>query len=145
MAAAGLANLDLMESEGLIERAGKMGMVLQEQLREAFKDFPIAAETRGDGLMAAVEFAKPSAHGWQRFDPKLTVGPKIARAALDAGLIVRALPLCDAISMSPPFVITEDQIAFTASTLRQAAAKVLETLNSDGVLSDQQSEYQNVG
>ncbi|MEM8586658.1 MAG: aminotransferase [Pseudomonadota bacterium] len=145
MAAAGLANLDLMESEGLIERAGRMGAVLQEQLRDTFRDFPIAAETRGDGLMAAVEFAKPSADGWQRFDPKLTVGPKIARAALDAGLIVRALPLCDAISMSPPFVITEDQIAFTASTLRRAAATVLETLNSDGVLSDEQSEYQNVG
>ncbi|MEM7443208.1 MAG: aminotransferase [Pseudomonadota bacterium] len=134
MAAAGLANLDLMESEGLIDRAAKMGVVLQESLRQTFKDFPIAVETRGEGLMAAVEFANPTSDGWQRFDPKQTVGAKIARAALEAGLIVRALPNGDAISFSPPFVITEDQIDFAMTTMHQAASKIMQSLKGDGVL-----------
>ncbi len=140
VAAAGLANLDLLENEGLIDRAAAMSDVLQNSLRDAFADFPMAAETRGMGLMAAVEFAQPTDQGWQRFDPKLTVGAKIARAALDAGLIVRALPNSDAVSFSPPFVIDEDQIAFAMTTLRQAAGQVLDAMASDGATSQQPSE-----
>jgi L-2,4-diaminobutyrate transaminase len=135
MAAAGLANLALMEREDLVARADAMGAVLQRALADTFGDMPIAAEIRGLGLVGAVEFANPSQDGWTRFDPSQTVAPRIARAALEAGLIVRALPNSDAISFSPPFIIDEEQIGFAVTTLRQAADQVLEALRSEKAVS----------
>ena len=134
MAAAGLANLDIMEREGLIERAAAMGEVLQSRLRAAFADFDIAGEVRGTGLVAAVEFARPTGGGWEKFDPALTVGPRIVRAALEAGLIVRALPNGDAVSFSPPFIIDEDGIDLAVTTVRRAAEEVRDALKADGTL-----------
>ena len=134
MAAAGLANLDIIERDGLVERAATMGAVLQSRLHEAFGDFDIAGEVRGTGLVAAVEFARPTGAGWEKFDPALTVGPRIVRAALEAGLIVRALPNGDAVSFSPPFIIDEDGIDFAVTTVRRAAEEVRDALKADGTL-----------
>ena len=55
-AAAALANLDLIESEGLVAQAGSRGAYLQQRLRRAVGDHPLVGEVRGLGLMAAVEF-----------------------------------------------------------------------------------------
>ena len=134
MAAAGLANLDIMEREGLVDRAATMGEVLQTRLRAAFADLDIVGEVRGTGLVAAVEFARPAGDGWEKFDPALTVGPRIVRAALEAGLIVRALPNGDAVSFSPPFIIDEDGIDFAVTTVRRAAGEVRDALKADGTL-----------
>ena len=58
MAAAALANLDIVEEENLVARAGEMGSYLNTTLATAFADLPLVAEVRGEGLMAAVEFAR---------------------------------------------------------------------------------------
>ncbi len=132
MAAAALANLDLLEREDLVARAGRMGAYLQDRLRAAFADLPIAAEVRGDGLVAAVEFAQPEKAGPRKFDPSLTVAARIVRKALEAGLIVRALPDGDSVSFSPPFVIDEDGIDFMVDTTRAAAGAVFDELRASG-------------
>jgi L-2,4-diaminobutyrate transaminase len=54
--AVGLANLDIMESEGLIENSAMMGTYLRDQLRERLADNPFVGDVRGAGLMVAVEF-----------------------------------------------------------------------------------------
>jgi L-2,4-diaminobutyrate transaminase len=137
MAAAALANLDIVEEEGLVDRAGQMGAYLNGALARAFADLPIAAETRGSGLMAAVEFARPAEGGWQRFDPALQVGPRIVRAALQDGVIARALPNGDAVSFSPPFTITAEEIDLAVSTVRKAAQSVCDALSADSALAPQ--------
>jgi len=134
MAAAGLANLDILERDNLIPQAGAMGEKLNAALTAKFADFPIAAEVRGYGLVAAVEFANPTDKGWQKFAPELQVGPRVAKAALTRGLIVRGLPNGDAISFSPPFVITDDDITFIADTVHDAASEVLADLQKAGEL-----------
>src|SRR6056297_1919297 len=47
MAAAALANLDILEEDDLVRRAGEMGTYLNDTLQKAFVDLPIAAEVRG--------------------------------------------------------------------------------------------------
>ncbi|WP_223877736.1 aminotransferase [Histidinibacterium aquaticum] len=131
MAAAALANLDIVEEENLVERAGEMGAYLNEALARAFADLPIVAETRGKGLMAAVEFARPTADGWQKFDSSLQVAPRIVRAALEDGVISRALPNSDAVSFSPPFTITPEEIDLAVSTVRKAAGVVHDALRAE--------------
>ena len=78
-AAAALANLDLIEHDGLVEQAAARGDHLHRRLHEAFDDHPIVGEVRGLGLIAAVEFVAaqdPRA----RFDP----APQGRRARLHA-------------------------------------------------------------
>ncbi|MHA7874150.1 aminotransferase [Roseivivax sp.] len=134
MAAAALANLDIIEEEGLVARAGEMGAYLNATLKTAFADLPIAAEVRGKGLMAAVEFARPTREGWRRFDPALGVAQRITRRALEDGVISRALPNGDAVSFSPPFVITHEEIDLVVSTLRKAAEAVHASLRAEDAL-----------
>ena len=139
MAAAALANLDIVEEENLVARAGEMGSYLNTTLATAFADLPLVAEVRGEGLMAAVEFARPTTEGWQKFDPSLTVGPRIVRAALEDGVIVRALPNGDAVSFSPPFTANHEEIDLAISTVRRAAEQICDALKVEGHLSATQA------
>lgn len=134
MAAAALANLDIIEDENLVQRAGEMGDYLIDALKVAFVDLPFAAEMRGCGLMAAVEFARPMGDEWQRFDPNMTVAARIVRAALDDGVISRALPNSDAVSFSPPFTVTPEEIDLAVSTVRRAADSVFDSMRRQNAL-----------
>ncbi|HZF80633.1 MAG TPA: aminotransferase, partial [Rubrivivax sp.] len=55
-AAAANANLDIVESEGLVANAERSGAVLQAALKERLGGHPHVGEVRGVGLLAAVEF-----------------------------------------------------------------------------------------
>lgn len=58
-AAAGLAVLDLLQEENLIENCKVQGEYLQAQLKEMQKRHPVIADIRGIALMTAAEFCKP--------------------------------------------------------------------------------------
>jgi len=119
-AAAGLATLDVLERDGLVEQAAARGEHLHARLREAFADHSLVGEVRGLGLIAAVEFvaAKTPARA---FEPALKVGPRIAKRCLELGLITRALPAADTIAFSPPFVVSEAELDEMVSIARRAA------------------------
>ena len=55
-AACALANLELIERDGLIEQAAARGERLSTDCSDAFRDHPLVGEVRGRGLIAAVEF-----------------------------------------------------------------------------------------
>jgi L-2,4-diaminobutyrate transaminase len=116
-AAAAMANLDVIERDGLIERIPVIGERLQTRLREAFAGHPLVGEVRGLGLVAAVEFAKPP----ERFDPLGSVAARVTQECLERGVITRALPAADTISFSPPFVVTEDELDRMVAVAREAA------------------------
>jgi L-2,4-diaminobutyrate transaminase len=130
-AAAALANLDVLEREGLVAQAAARGAFMQERLRDAFADHPLVGEVRGLALIAAAELVA-SREPPTRFDPGLKVGPRVARRCLELGLITRALPAIDAISFSPPFVIGEDELAEVAATARRAVDDVWSELRREG-------------
>ncbi len=58
--AAGLAALEVLQSERLPERAAETGAYLLDRLRELKQRHPVIAEVRGKGLMLGIEFARPS-------------------------------------------------------------------------------------
>jgi L-2,4-diaminobutyrate transaminase len=126
-AAAALANLDLIEREGLVAQAGARGAYLQQRLREAVGDHPLVGEVRGLGLMAAVEFVAGREPA-KAFDPALKVGARVTRACLERGVITRALPAADTISFSPPFVISEQEIDTIAEVVTAALGAVADEL-----------------
>ena len=133
-AATALANLDLIASENMVERAGAMGAYLHERLADAFDDHPLVGEIRGFGLIGAVEFVArrdtPRA-----FDPALKVAPRIVAAMIERGVISRALPNADTIAFSPPFIIGKREIDTVVQAARDAADSVMQDLESAGAWS----------
>lgn len=74
----------------------------------AFADHPLVGETRGLGLIGAVELVEDKA-ARRNFDPARKVAPRLMALAADHGLIVRALPN-DAVAFCPPLIIETAQI-----------------------------------
>jgi L-2,4-diaminobutyrate transaminase len=129
-AAVAMANLDVIESEGLLARAEARGALLQTLLHESFDDHPIVGEVRGMALIAALEFvaAKDPA---RPFDPSRKVAARITRRCLELGVITRALPAADTISFAPPFVISEDEVGELVRITKQAVDDVAAELRSE--------------
>ena len=107
--AVGLANIEVIEREGLVQRVRELEPVLADALRP-LADHPAVAEVRtGVGLLAAVELADAS---------KLQA---VIDAAYERGVLVRGIRGV-ALQVSPPFVITEDEIETAASVFGEALA-----------------------
>jgi putrescine aminotransferase len=101
-AAAALANLDIIEREDLVGRVRELEPVLARAV-ERLQGAPLVGEIRHVGLTAAVAI-KP-----ELLEKEPTTPDKVVAAALRHGVASRVLR-AHAIHISPPFVITEDQI-----------------------------------
>ena len=107
-AAAALANLDILEREGLLRRAAEVGPDFQRRLREAFADHPLVGEVRGKGLIAAVELVADRGTR-ESFPAAEKVGMRLHKLCLEEGVICRAVA-GDSLAFCPPLVIQEDEL-----------------------------------
>jgi L-2,4-diaminobutyrate transaminase len=107
--AVAMANLDIMEREGLVENSASMGKCLRDRLRERLDDNPFVGDVRGAGLMIAVEFVADK-QARRFFDPQTQAHRIVARKLLEQDVLVRALPYGEIISFSPPLCITRAEI-----------------------------------
>jgi L-2,4-diaminobutyrate transaminase len=122
-AAAALTCLDIIEKERIYAHVDDVGPYLLERLMNEFAGRPFVAEVRGDGLLAAIEFAQDPAQR-THFDPSLRIGSRIARACVDEGVIVRAMPHGDIIGFAPPLIISRAEIDEVVSRVSRAAQRV---------------------
>jgi L-2,4-diaminobutyrate transaminase len=104
--AIGLANLEIMEQEGMIENAAKVGPYLLNRLRETIGDHPYVGDVRGVGLVIAVEFMADKAKR-RPFDPSANAHRLVGAHAMEQQVMVRPLPYIEVIPFSPPLCITE--------------------------------------
>jgi ornithine--oxo-acid transaminase len=116
--AAGLAALTVIEDEGLVDNAARMGVYLETRLLELQKRHDIIKEVRVKGLMAAVEFAEPrglmSKMGWKLVHsldasmfPQLIVTPLLTKYRI---LTQVAANNADIVKILPPLMIGEKEI-----------------------------------
>jgi L-2,4-diaminobutyrate transaminase len=126
-AAAGIANLELIDKLRLVENAGKVGAYLNKTMQETFHNHPNVGEVRGEGMLCALEFVEDKAER-RFFDPALKVGSQVATAALAHGLIARAMPQGDILGFAPPLCLTKDEadqiVAMTTRAVDEMAARV---------------------
>ncbi len=104
--AAGLANLEIVEREGLVDNARDVGAHLLERLRRSFGDSPIAGEIRGLGMLAAIEVVRDRES--RTPFPNLADPAWISGRAFERGLIARALFQC--IALAPPLCATRAEV-----------------------------------
>jgi L-2,4-diaminobutyrate transaminase len=126
-AAAGVANLELVDELDLVANAREVGPYLKEALQEAVGANRFVGEVRGEGLMAAVEFVRDR-DDRLFFDPSEKVGPRITAALLERGVIGRAMPQGDILGFAPPLCLTKQEADIIVDAARSAVESVTATL-----------------
>lgn len=127
--AAALASWDIIEREGLLAHVREVGPYFQQQLR-TLQDLPLVADVRGAGLMAAVEMrVETGAKGTKLLEQDYALGELVDSYCHEFGLLVR--PLINVCIMSPPLIITRDQIDDLVGALRKALEKAQAQLLHD--------------
>ncbi len=121
-AAAGIANLELIDKLGLVENAGTTGAYLNSQMQAAMGDHPNVGEVRGEGMLCAVELVE-NRDSRAFFDPTQAIGGKVVAEMLKRGVIARAMPQGDIIGLAPPLCLTREEadriIGVTAESIRE--------------------------
>ncbi|MDN2568609.1 aspartate aminotransferase family protein [Aquibium sp. A9E412] len=123
-AAAGIANLELVDSLGLVENAGETGAYFNRAMADALADHPHVGEVRGEGLLCAVEFVEDR-QARRFFDAGRKIGPQVAAALLEEGVIARAMPEGDILGFAPPLCLTRAEADTVVAATAKAVGKVL--------------------
>jgi 2,2-dialkylglycine decarboxylase (pyruvate) len=123
-AAAGLAVLDVIEEEGLVERAREQGDYLLARLRELQAAHEQIGEVRGRGLLVGLELVEDR----ESRRPADALGAAVTAECLRRGLsmnIVRAGTSANCFRMAPPLTISEDEIDLALEILETSLGAVL--------------------
>jgi adenosylmethionine-8-amino-7-oxononanoate aminotransferase len=111
-AAAALANIDILEREGLLERGRELETEIAEAL-QPLASHPLVGEVRaGIGALAAVAFVP------EGLAERPDLVYRVTAQARERGVLVR--PLGDAVAVSPPLVIEREEVDLLGSVLGEA-------------------------
>ena len=123
-AAAGVANLKLIDDLDLVANAGVTGAYLNKAMADALADHAHVGDVRGEGLLCAVEFVEDKA-ARRFFDPGKKVGPAVAAALLKRGVIARAMPQGDILGFAPPLCLTREEADVIVEATAAAVDEVM--------------------
>ena len=126
--AAGLANLEILAREKLVQKAREQGRYLQKKLA-TLRNLPLVGDVRGQGLIAAVELVKDK-DSKEMFPAEVQVARKVWEKALQQGLVTR-VGGTNVIALCPPLIITREQIDELVATLRNALSAVAAELDGE--------------
>ena len=101
--AAGIANLELMDAEGLVERANHVGGRIRSGL-EALQADGLIESWRGTGAVYAAELGRDSI--------------PVRNEMMANGVIVRPIGTC--LAICPPLIITDDEVGRVLDTMAEA-------------------------
>jgi 4-aminobutyrate aminotransferase len=112
--AAALASIAVLREERLVERSAELGARMLERLRAMTADHPRVAEVRGLGMMIGVEMVRDR----ESREPAPELSGRVVVEGLRRGLLLLGGGLYgNVLSLSPPFVITDEQVNFALATL----------------------------
>lgn len=126
--AAALKNIEIIEREGILGHADEVGRYFEERLKTLL-DLPIVGDVRGLRFMACIEFVADKATK-VLFPEELNIGEWVHVRAQKRGLLVR--PMVHLNVMSPPLVLTREQVDFVVQVLRESIEETVEELKATG-------------
>jgi ornithine--oxo-acid transaminase len=127
--AAGLATLDELEREQLVDRSARLGEILLERTRPFVDEHGVVKDVRGLGLMWAMEFAEPESGSlaWRVMErmqaglfAQLVVVPLFTRHRMLSQVAGHDLPV---LRILPPLVVTEQDLEEFAVALDDVISK----------------------
>ena len=116
---AGLATLDVIEKEGLVQNAAKLGVYLREKLLELKDKHPLIGDVRGIGLMQGAELVKNGK------EPAFEEVDRILEIMKNNGIIIgKNGRLRNVLAFQPPLVINKNNVDEMISNLDKALTEV---------------------
>jgi adenosylmethionine-8-amino-7-oxononanoate aminotransferase len=119
--AVALANLDVLERDGILEHVQSNAADFRRHL-ESLRDLPIVGDVRGDGYFLAIELVKDPDDHSVRFTPaerEALIRGIVAPSLFEAGLICRADDRVDpVVQLAPVLTCGPDQFAEIDTILR---------------------------
>jgi adenosylmethionine-8-amino-7-oxononanoate aminotransferase len=110
--AVGLRNIEILEREGLIERAARTGAYLLAGL-QTLREHEVVGDVRGLGMMCGIELVENR----ETRAPAIGLGNKMAGEARKRGLFTRnrggvkgEFPIGDTILIAPPLITSDEQV-----------------------------------
>ena len=124
-AAAGVANLELIDALGLVENARNIGAVFRGELTDALAGHRHVGDIRGEGLLCAIEFVEDKAKR-SFFPPERRIGAQVAAALAAEGVIARAMPQGDILGFAPPLCLSAGEARSIVDATRRAVRQVFD-------------------
>jgi len=125
-AAVAMENVRILRDEKIVETVGNnTGPYLQARLRE-LANHRLVGEVRGIGMIAGIELVEDKASR-KSYDPGRKVGQTCRDLCTDNGVVVRAVR--DVIVLSPPLIISRDEIDILVDTIAQTLDETVKTLS----------------
>ncbi|MFF5994452.1 aspartate aminotransferase family protein [Lysinibacillus sp. KU-BSD001] len=104
----GLKNIEIVEQEGLVENAAKMGDALLEGFKMLQEKYDFISGVRTFGLLGAIELTKSRETG-ELFDTPLS--PIFVQETMKRGLILRTVTYDqDTVVFSPPLILSKAEV-----------------------------------
>ena len=108
---AALTTIEVIERDGLIEKATSVGMTIARELRTHFQNNEAVVDVRNMGLMIGVELDRPC--------------PEIVDLAIESGLLLN-VTAGSVIRLLPPLILDEKQIRLLVDVVKKVVSKFLE-------------------
>lgn len=128
-AAVALETLKIYEERNILDHVREIAPHFTHR-REALAQHPLVGETRGVGLIGAIELVRDKATK-APFDPAAAVGPLAAGLIQDNGLVLRAMG--DSLALCPPLIITHAEIDEMFDRLERGLEQTLATVKQRGL------------
>ena len=128
--AVGLKNIEIMERMDLCGHVRKVGKYFEETLKSRLSDLPLVGDVRGSHFMMCVE-SVANKETKALLDEDITIGNRIAAKCEENGVLIR--PLAHKNIMSPPLILSTEEVDLIVDTLHQGILDVQDDLVREGV------------
>ena len=115
--AAGLATLQVIEEEGLVDHARELGGIALERMREMAKRHPLISDVRGLGLLMGIELSRRGPNGGRI--PAVDEAEQVMYSALSRGLNFK-VTMGNILTLTPALTLTEEELSLALDILDQS-------------------------
>lgn len=132
---AALKNIEIIESEGILEHVREVGPYFLKQLK-TLEQLPIVGEVRGNHFMVCIENVA-NKETRALFGDDVDIGQRITDECATRGVLIR--PIGHLNVLSPSLILTIEEIDRIVATLGDGISTVMSRLESEGLWSNSAS------
>ncbi|MDA7769564.1 aminotransferase [Porticoccaceae bacterium] len=128
--AVGIKNIEIIERLDICGHVRKVGKYFENQLKERISSLPLVGDVRGSHFMMCVENVA-NKETKELLSDDVQIGNRIAAKCEENGVLIR--PLAHKNIMSPPLILSADEVDLIVNTLHQGICDVQDDLVREGV------------
>ena len=114
-----LTTIEIIEREGLVENAAKLGKYMLNQLNLLKKEHPAIGNVRGRGLLIGIELVLNQ----QEKTPANDLAEDVLYRCLSRGLSFK-ITMGNVLTLTPPLIITKEQIDISLNIIGDSLSEV---------------------